>query len=190
MSGIELVSGDRYEHGTRARYVGGKCRCAPCTKANRDYANGRALAIVRGDCNGLTDAAPVRAHLEALSAAGVGKRAVHAACDVSLSVIQDVRSGAKTQIRARTARRILAVDVGAIGDRALVSAKETNAHLRELRRLGLTKTEIAARLGSEAAVPSLQLKSSQVTAINAFKVKKLLEEVRAEIATENALGDL
>jgi hypothetical protein len=187
MSGIELIPADRYAHGTRSRYVKG-CRCDECRKANTDYANARTKAV--DDFNGLVDAAPAREHLLALSKAGVGKRAVQAACDVALSVIEKVRTGKRAQLRARTARRILAVDAAAIADHALVLAWGTRADLRELLRLGLTKTEIAARLGSEAAVPALQLKAAHVTAINALKVTKLLAEVRAEIAVEQSLGEL
>lgn len=37
MSGIADRQGD-HEHGTRARYVAGKCRCEPCRAANTTYA--------------------------------------------------------------------------------------------------------------------------------------------------------
>ncbi len=186
MSGIELINGDRYEHGTRARYVGGKCRCELCRKANREYAKAR----LHADYNGLVDAAPARAHLLALSAQGIGRRAVRDACDVADSVLQDVRAQRKTRIRAATAKRILSVDAQAMADHALVDAKETRAALREMLRLGLTKTEIAARLGSESKTPALQLGHRSVTAANALKVQRLLVEVRAEIATGRALDDL
>ena len=33
----EYRAAHRYEHGTRARYVHDRCRCALCRKANRDY---------------------------------------------------------------------------------------------------------------------------------------------------------
>ena len=180
MSGIESHVGT-YEHGTRARYVSAKCRCAACRQANREYARQRAEALIAGDNNGLVDASRARAHLEALSRAGVGKRAVSAACDVALSVLQDVRTGLKTHIRARTERRILGVDAGAAADHALVPAKATRRALAALREMGLTKQEIARRLGSEAASPSLQLSRKRVTAINALKVQRLLAEVRESV---------
>ena len=190
MSGIALVSGEHYQHGTRARYVHWHCRCAPCRKSNTEYAKVRALALIAGDNNGLVSAAAAQAHLNALSAQGIGKRAVAAASDVSLTVLQDVRNGTKTHIRARTERRILAVDAGAMSDHAHVPAKETRAAMRELLRHGLTKREIAARLGSTAEVPALQLTRRHVTALNAMKVRKLLTEVRAEVEAEKRIGTI
>lgn len=183
LSGIELVSGDRYPHGTRARYVGSKCRCDACRAANTAYRKTREGA----DYNGLVDASPARAHLLALSATGVGKRAVAAASDVALSVLGKVRTGKLLRVRANTAKRILAVDAAAASDHACIPAKETRAALRELLRLGLTKTEIATRLGSEAKVPALQINGAHVTAVNAMKVERLLTEVRAEFALEASI---
>lgn len=191
MSGIDLYRpAAGFPHGSRARYVGERCRCDDCRRANREYAAARARARAEGDTGELVDAGPARAHLEALAAQGVGRRAVAAACDVALSVLLDVRRGRKLRVRASTARRILAVDAGAISDGGRVPAGATRTALRELLRAGLTKTEIARRLGSAAKVPSLQLVARHVTAKNALKVQKLLVEVRAELAIEQAIGSV
>lgn len=184
MSGIAEVSPESFEHGTRARYVAGKCRCDECRTANREYARTRAHA----EPNGLVDAGPARAHLLELSAQGVGRRAVAAACDVALSVLQDVRTGRKLRIRAETSRRIMGVDAGAMADHALVPARETRKAVTELRHAGLTKREIAERLGSTASTPSLQLTRPKVTAVNALKVRRLVAEVRAEMQLEAEVG--
>jgi hypothetical protein len=184
---IELYRAvDAFPHGTRARYVGAKCRCDDCRAANRNYAKERAGLPF----NGLVDAAPARQHLEALSNQGVGLRSVAAASDVARTVLTDIRTGAKLRVRADTARRVLAVDSGAISDHGLVPAKETRAALRELRRHGLTKQEIAARLGSTAKTPALQLTKRHVTALNALKVRRLLDEVRAEVEAEKRIGEI
>lgn len=45
MSGIANVDPNRFAHGTRGRYVGGKCRCAPCREANRLYYHKRQAEI-------------------------------------------------------------------------------------------------------------------------------------------------
>jgi hypothetical protein len=184
MSGIAEVSPDRFQHGTRARYVAGKCRCDECRTANREYARSR----LKAEPNGLVDAGPARGHLLELSAQGVGRRAVAAACDVALSVVADVRTGRKTRIRAETARRILGVDAGARADHSLVSARETRKLITELRHAGLTKQEIAQRLGSMALTPSLQLTRPKVTAVNALKVRRLANEVRVEVQLEAEVG--
>lgn len=167
-----LVNPERFAHGTRARYVAGKCRCEPCRTANRNYARARA----RGEHNGVVDSSAARAHLEVLRAAGVGTRAVSAAADVGRTALMKILAG--TPVRASIVRRVLSVDAGAISDRALVSAKPTTAAVREMLRLGLTKTEVAHRLGYAHA---LQFNGRRVTARNELRVKKLLAMVRAEV---------
>lgn len=126
--------------------------------------------------NGLVDAGPARAHLLALSELGIGRRSVEAACDVAGSLLEAIRGGQKTRIRKKTAARILSVDVGAMADHGLVSARETRRLLRRLRALGLyTRKEVARLLGSTARVPSLQVgKRPKVLAATEARVRRLL----------------
>lgn len=175
---------ERFSHGTRARYVALKCRCHPCRAANAAYQRTRASQ----PGNPLVPADKAREHLAALSAQGVGRHAVQAASDVSGSVLADIISGAKPRIRAETERRILEVDAGAIADGALVPAAETRAAIREMLLLGLTKTEIAERLGYKTG--ALQLTRPRVTARNAFRVRRLLAEVREEVARSDAMPEI
>lgn len=183
MSGIALfVPEGGFPHGTRARYVGGKCRCDECRRANREYARSRVGAVP----NPLVDATEAREHLLRLSAAGIGKLSVAAASDVPCCIVSQVKMGRKTRIRAATARRLLSVDATALADHALLPGGPTRAALRELRRLGLTKTAIASRLGSAAKRPALQLTQPKVTAKNALKVTRLLAAVRVQVAAERA----
>lgn len=55
------------EHGTRARYVRGKCRCSACRKANREYARDRdrRQALMRDAVTTGQDLDVLVAHLEA-----------------------------------------------------------------------------------------------------------------------------
>lgn len=241
----KLVAGD-FDHGTRARYVAGKCRCDPCRSANTQYARDRAAArkiaavglldvdtatgvkahgrITRtykrmcpgvaglpcaGRCylrkdstgsicarcresltrNALVDAGPARKHLAALSAAGVGRRAVRAACDVADSLLHQVARGTRRKIRQETERRILAVDVGARSDGSLVPARETRARLRFMLARGMTKTELARELGSEGHAPALQIAFGRraVTAANALKVERLHRRFVDQLAEERAV---
>lgn len=173
MRPADLPPAERYAHGMRARYVCG-CRCDECRRANRDYNRQRRAAPF----NGLVDAGPAREHLLRLSAEGVGKRAVGAACDIALSVLIEVRAGRKTKIRAETARRILAVDMTAMSDAALIPAGPTWRAVRELQKMGFTKGEIALELGRRT--PALQIRRDQVLARTALAIQKLLRKVRAE----------
>lgn len=180
----DMPTAERFACGTRARYVCG-CRCDDCRRANREYARGRA----RAEFNGLVAAERARAHLVALSAAGVGKRAVAASSDVALTVIAEIRQGLKKQIRAATERRILSVDAGAIADHAVVSAKEALAAVRLMRRAGYTKGEIAQRLGAQTPALQIALKG-RMLARTRLAVERLAREVAAELAAEKALADV
>jgi hypothetical protein len=157
-------------HGHRLRYLAG-CRCFHCRRANSDYERERQAARAAGDWNGIVDAAAARRHIRALSRQGVGRRIVAAVSDVALTVIQDVRSGKKRQIRARTERRILAVTPACRGDAALVSAAETWKRIEWLLEEGFTKARIAQELG--AKTPALQIRRDKVTARTAAKVAAL-----------------
>ncbi len=161
---------DHLAHGRRARYVAG-CRCDLCRAANRNYARKRAGAQREGDWNGLVDAGKARAHLARLSRQGVGRRAVGAATDISLTVLQEVRSGKKRRIRARTERKILAVTPAAVADRALVPAARAWRKVGELLEEGFTKAELARRMGY--ASPALQFRRGRMTARNAHRVEVL-----------------
>jgi len=208
------------EHGTRARYVADKCRCDACRSANRAYQASRAKKAteaasgvppashcacgrkLRKDSKGgvcgacrekliaraLVHAARARDHLIWLSKQGVGRRAVHAACDVSDSILQKIRSGEHTKLTPETEARILEVTPEAISDHAIVSARETLRAIGEMRLHGLTLKEIAERLGYKTNAP--QFSRRGVLAKSAFKVQKLLREVREEIAEGERIGAL
>lgn len=163
-------------HGTRLRYLAG-CKCFHCRRANSDYERERQKAREAGDWNGVVDAAPARAHLRRLSRLGVGKRIVHAVSDVSVTVLQDIRSGRKTRIRARTERRILAVTKAARGDAALIPAGPTWERIGWLLEEGFTKARIALELGRKT--PALQISKQTVTVRTAARVEALVKRYQA-----------
>lgn len=139
--------------------------------------------------NGLVDAAPARSHLLSLSAQGIGRRSVEAACDVAHSILVEIKSGRKARIRRRTADRILAVDVGAVADHGLVSARESWRMIEELLELGCTRKEIARRLGSSSAAPALQLRHGKVLAVTQSRVRKVHWELALELKRKLDLRD-
>ncbi len=148
--------------------------------------------------NGMVPAAKARAHMAALSAMGVGYRSVADACDVARIIVQRIQNGQKLKIRAETERRILAVDQGAVADGGLIDARPTWKLLDELILLGLTKTEISRRLGSESKVPALTIKTDRIRARTAQRVMKVHKafvqelgrrlEIRDEIEAAGGLG--
>jgi hypothetical protein len=168
----ELAS--RRDHGDRLRYMGG-CRCDLCRAANSRYECERARARKAGDWNGIVPAVRARAHLKKLSRQGVGRRAVQAATDIADSVLFKIRSGERSQIRARTERKILAVNKAVAGDRSLVCAAATWRLINDLLAEGYTKTFIAKRMGYTR--PALQVGKSQVTVRMAADIVKIHKEL-------------
>jgi len=166
--------------GTRAKYIGARCRCLRCRVANAGYEAARKVRRAAGDTNGLVPAAPARAHLLALSRAGVSRTPVHEACDVSRTVLAAIRRGTRTQIREATARRILAVTSDAVADHAVIGAGQTKRQLRVLLHEGFTRGELARRLGSRARTPHLQIMGPRVLARTAAKVDRFYRLVMAE----------
>ena len=153
-------------HGTRLRYVGG-CRCDLCRAANRNYERKRIAARAAGDWNGIVASDCARKHLLALARQGVGTRSVAACSDVSRTILLEVIRRKRTQIRARTERRILAVTANvARGDASLISARGTWRLIEDLLDEGYTKCRIAQEMGHR----SIQLGKEQVTARNAARV--------------------
>ncbi len=157
-------------HGVRLRYMAG-CRCLKCRMANTNYETARARARKAGDWNGIVDAAPARAHIRKLGRAGVGYKMVAAVSDVGKTSVFQIRQGRKLRVRARTARRILAVTIACRGDAALVSAKGTWRLIEQLLEEGLTKARIARELGAQR--PALQIRKDLVTVRTAARVRAL-----------------
>lgn len=168
MRPIEEIGRER-PHGDRLRYLAG-CKCFHCRRANSDYERERKAARAAGDWNGIVSARSARTHLNRLSRQGIGRRAVSDASDVGETTLCDIRSGRKKYIRARTERKILAVDAKCLADGALVSAGRTWQYIRLLVEEGYTQTYLAQQLGYPR---SLQFGKERVTVKNAARVKAL-----------------
>jgi hypothetical protein len=175
---VDLPDPDSHPHGTRARYVALKCRCDACRAANAAYYH---IVKARGR---YVSAARARRHLAALSARGVGYKAVAAASDVAKGLLQGIMAGAREHIREETERRILAVDRHAAADHAIVDGRRAHRAIAKMIDLGLTKGEIAERLGYKT--PALQIKP-RVLARTEARVLRLVAEVRREIAESHRL---
>jgi hypothetical protein len=178
MKPADLPDPERHPHGTRARYVALKCRCDACRAANAAYYH---TVKARG---AKVSAERARKHLAALSAQGVGYKSVAAASDVATGLLREIISGAREHVRQETERRILTVDREAAADRAVVDGKRTHRAIAEMCRHGLTKTEIAQRLGY--AAPALQIKP-RVIAKTESRVLRLLDEIQREVELHKQL---
>lgn len=165
------------EHGTRAKYVLEKCRCEPCTLANREYARGRDRATRRPDevsRSPFISAAATRRHLLELSAAGVGYKTVARAANVPSSSLGGILAGKRKRVRRLTAERVLAITPAVAADGALVDATSTWQAIDRLRVAGWTKSAISAAIGQGGV--ALQLGRDRVTARNARRIAELAAE--------------
>lgn len=168
----ELAAGK--PHGVRLRYMAG-CRCDACRRANTDYEIQRARARKAGDWNGIVPALGARDHMKWLSRHGVGRRAVQASTDIGDTVLSDILSGRKTRIRARTARKILAVTPAQAADHALISARKAKRLIASLRAEGYSERYLAKRLGYKN--PYLQFASNRITVRNSARIERLYREL-------------
>jgi hypothetical protein len=168
-----LARADKFLHGTRARYVAGKCRCAGCRAANAAYQRSRDKGVRYGilESDPIVSAERARRHIFALSRAGVGRRSIRAVSNVAETIIVEVKSGRRKNIRRSTERRILAVKASAArADHAFVSSAGVHQKIALLLEEGYTKTRIARELGTSA----LQFKPGRpITVRNAARFERV-----------------
>lgn len=161
-------------HGVRLRYMAG-CRCDACRRANSTYENERQKARRAGDWNGIVPADRARDHMLDLSRKGVGRRTIQACTDIADTVLQEIRTGRKQRIRARTERLILGVTKAMAADHALISARRSNHRIRLLLEEGYTEKHLAKRLGY--ANDYLQFNERRITVRNAARIERLYREL-------------
>lgn len=159
-------------HGNRLRYLAG-CRCTDCRAANAAYERMRIAERKAGNADPIVPADKARAHLFALSEAGVGRSSVHTATDVARAILQKIRNGEHTQIRRSTERKILAVPVDAamLLDGAHIDAGPSLALVAELQQAGFPKVRIAREMGQKSN--GLQLGPKLITVRNAAKLRQV-----------------
>jgi hypothetical protein len=175
-------------HGTRAQYAHGPgpgkgpgCRCAECTAANRAADGQRSRAILYGRWQPYVDAEPVREHLRALAAAGIGHRRVGELAGVSSGSLSKILYGGpgsrppSKRVRPQTAAAILAVTSSPeqLAPGALVDVTGTRRRAQALVACGWSQARLARDLGLTAANFCAMLRRDQVTAATARAVGDL-----------------
>lgn len=162
----------------------------PCSKKTKVYKS--SIAGICRSCrgklvfNGLVPADKAMEHMLRLSKKGIGYRSVADAAKVGKTLVARIRSGKKATIRAQIEKRILEVDEKAIADHAVIDGTATKKAIQEMIGTGLTKAEIATRLGF--ATPAIQFRD-KVVARTAFRVGRLLVIVRKESQNNKALNE-
>lgn len=163
----------------------GMCKNCYEYRRRRDTAYGRWQSTY-------VDAGPVRAHLEALRAAGLGTRRISALCGVDRKIIRWVATGrsergtppSATICRANAAK-ILAVPVPDIAHhmvagRVSVDAVGTIRRLQALVAFGYPRAALAARLGitGSNATGLFKAETGRVLADTARRVAVLFDELQ------------
>lgn len=182
-------TGDRYvapdshrAHGTYVKYVVEKCRCLPCTEANRTYELRRQQAIHRPDESWVpyVPATRARNHLLDLAAKGVGPKTVATMSGVSHGSLSKIMYGDKSRrqrpskrIRPETERKILAVTFDMANGGQKIDGTATWQLIEDLYAQGFYRQWIAEQLGTQSG--NLRQRPL-VRASTARKVEKLHKE--------------
>ncbi|GAA4740550.1 hypothetical protein GCM10023328_22150 [Modestobacter marinus] len=175
----------QHVHGTRVAYVRDRCRCTDCTAANT--AAGRAVhrAQTFGRWQPFVDATPVREHLCALRAAGIGVEQIAMLAGLSTSHVRELADPGRDgnagirRVRPRTAHQVLRirVDEASRAPRSHVVATGTRRRLRALIAIGWPHDELAARLGRSSSGLRRSMRSNAVAARTAQDVTALYEQL-------------
>jgi hypothetical protein len=152
------------------------CRCRDCTTAAVIYEKQRQRRVARGE-RPYQDNTEAREHLLWLSANNVGSRAVSRQTGIGRTAIERIRRGEITRSRPETIEKIMSVGTHKRAGGALVDAAPTWRLIDDMLRYGFTKTYIAARLGSTAKRPALQIKREMVEQSTADAVAELHAEL-------------
>lgn len=146
----------KHKHGTATAYKRDRCRCTPCTRAQNVEDRRRRLDKHLGVPRRI-DAGPVREHILALKAAGVGYHRTAQLAGVSSSTVQKIvrrdpnrRDGLPQQnITPDVAAKILAVKASleTASNGAALDATGTLRRLHALHARGWSRRALADELG-------------------------------------------
>src|SRR5687767_320515 len=144
----------RHQHGTRAAYVQDRCRCTDCTAANTTASRTVTRERIYGRWQPYVDAGPVREHIAALRAAGVGVERIAHLADISVSHIRELaqhgraNSPGTQRVRPSTATRVLRIRIdGSRAPHSRVDATGTRRRLQALIATGWPTDLLADQLG-------------------------------------------
>jgi transcriptional regulator with XRE-family HTH domain len=162
-------------HGTRACYVWGPsgqgpgCHCDDCTEANRVANANRNRQIAYGQWQPFTDAAPVRQHMQELSAAGIGRRRMMALTGISSGSLTKLLYGQRgsppsSKIRTETAEKILAIQPETEVPPKFVDSAGARHRLQALAAARWSQSALAERLGdvSQSTITAI-MRGDQIT---------------------------
>ncbi len=175
----------RHRHGTRAAYVRDRCRCTDCTAANTAVSRTATRERIYGRWHPYVDAGPVREHIAALRAAGIGVERIAHLAGISVSHIRELAkhdrgdSTTTQRVRPSTAARVLSVGIDNVSraPRSRVNATGTRRRLQALIATGWAPALLAAELGRRRNSLHRSMTGRSVTARTAREVASLYERL-------------
>lgn len=186
-----------HQHGTRACYVHDHCRCYPCGAANSNYAANLNRQTAYGRSN-LVDAEPVRQHVRALMAGGMGWKTVMRRTGLSSAVITKLLYGKRRadgtrtptrRLRPETADKLLAVQLE-LADHALVDSIGTTRRVQALIAIGWSQAKLAGRLGITPQNFWFPAASRpKILVATARAIGELYDELSMQLPPENTPGE-
>jgi hypothetical protein len=173
----------RHRHGTRAAYVRDRCRCTDCTAANTAASRTATRERIYGRWHPYVDANPVREHIAALRAAGIGVERIAQLAGLSVGHIRQLaetcHDGRPTtqRVRPSTATRVLGIDIDNVSraPRSLVDGIGTRRRLQALVAIGWPVELLAEDLGRRPGSLRRSMTSQSVTARTARDVAALYQ---------------
>jgi AraC-like DNA-binding protein len=175
----------RHRHGTRAAYVKDRCRCTDCTAANTAASRTATRERLYGRWHPYVDADPVREHIAALRAAGIGVERIAHLAGLSVSHLRKLaehshgHSRGTQRVRPDTATRILGIGIGdaSRAPRSRVDATGTRRRLQALQAVGWSAELLAVQLGRRPNSLHRSMTGRLVTAATAREVATLYEQL-------------
>lgn len=177
-----------------ARYKLDGCRCDVCKAARSAYARKVTMGTTAGTWQPWTAAAPARAHVLELGAAGIGYKRVAQLAHLPHSTVSKLLRGGPgdrpptQKLRPATAAALLAVkaDPSAIAPGTNIDATGTRRRIQALQCLGWTLTAQAEQIGWTTANFAALLNRHQISSSTATLVRDLYD--RWSMATPPAGG--
>ena len=173
-------------HGTLAKYTEEGCRCELCRGVIAAWTRHKTRMLAYGRWQPYVDAEPVRAHVKALMAYGIGWQRVADLAKVPRGSVSRLLYGAaeaeepSKRVRPRTAERLLAVKAVPenLGRTTAVDATGTRRRLQALVAIGWSQRTLAGRLGMYPhAIGDITQGREKVAAGTAVAVRKLFAEM-------------
>lgn len=177
-----------HQHGDRSMYVLDRCRCLPCCHAASVYEQARKKRNAYGRSN-LVDADPVRQHVAALTAAGIGLKRIVSVSGVPQGALWKLMYGKKNadgtmrpskRVTKQTADKLLALnpaDPALLAQGAKVDSTGAARRLQALTCLGWSVNRLAAMSGIDRQVLDQALHGGQVVAAHTRSIAALYDSL-------------